>query len=59
MEHLRWLLLFLIEREEEETVEKGGRKIFQMKESETVSFNFYLQVLVLVKTEIQIQLCKY
>ena len=59
MEHLRWLLLFLIEREEEETVDKGGRKIFQMKENETISFNFYLQVLVLDKTEIQMQLCKY
>ena len=30
-------------------------KIFQMKgENENIAFNFYLQVLVLVKTEIQI-----
>ena len=37
---------------------KGRRgKIFQMKEEhENISFNFYQQVLVLVKTEIQMQL---
>ena len=40
------------------TKEQG--KNFQMKEeNENISFNFYLQVLVLVKTEMQIQLCKY
>ena len=48
---------------------KGGRgkrgtkergKIFQMKEeNENISLNFYQQVLVLVKTEMQIQVCKY
>ena len=59
IEHLRWLLLFLIEREEEKSMEKGGGTIFQMKEkNENVSFNFCLQVSVLVKTEIQVQLCK-
>ena len=52
IEDLRWLLLFLIEREEEESVEKGGGTIFQMKEkNENVSFNFCVQVSVLVKTE--------
>ena len=39
---------------------KEQGKIFQMKEkNEHILFNFYLQVLVLVKTEMQIQLCKY
>ena len=39
---------------------KEQGKIFQMKEkNENILFNFYLQVLVLVKTEMQIQLCKY
>ena len=39
---------------------KVQEKIFQMKrENENIAFNFYLQVLVLVKTEMQIQLCKY
>ena len=34
---------------------KERRKIFQMKkENENISFNFYLQVLVLIKTEMQI-----
>ena len=60
-EHLRWLLLCLLEMEEEEkrgTKEQG--KIFQMKEeNRNISFSFYQRVLVLVKTEIQIQLCKY
>ena len=38
------------------TKERG--KIFQMKEeNESISLNFYRQVLVLVKTEMQI--CKY
>ena len=62
VEHLRWLLLCLLEREEEERGKRGAkeRKIFQMKEeNENISFNFYLQVLLLVKTEMQIQLCKY
>ena len=36
---------------------KEREKVFQMKEeNENISFNFYLQVLVLVKTEMQIQL---
>ena len=40
------------------TKERG--KNFQMKEeNENISFNFYLQVLVLVKTEMQIKQCKY
>ena len=40
------------------TKERG--KIFQMKEeNESISLNFYRQVLVLVKTEMQIQVCKY
>ena len=40
------------------TMERG--KIFQMKEeNQNISYNFYLQVLVLVKIEMQIQLCKY
>ena len=35
-------------------------KIFQMKgEKENISFNFHLQVLVPVKTEMEIQLSKY
>ena len=35
-------------------------KNFQLKEeNENISFNFYLQVLVLAKTEMQTQLCKY
>ena len=39
---------------------KKRGKIFQMKkENENNSFNFYLQVLVLVQTEMQIQLCTY
>ena len=39
---------------------KEQGKIFQMKEkNEHILFNFYQQVLVLVKTEMQIQLCKY
>ena len=39
---------------------KKRGKIFQMKEqNENISFNFYLQVLVLVKTEMQIALSKY
>ena len=39
---------------------KGQSKIFQMtEENKNISFNFYLQFLVLVKTEIQIQLRKY
>ena len=29
------------------------------EENENISYSFYLQVLVLVKTEMQIQLCKY
>ena len=38
---------------------KKRGKNFQMKEeNENISFNFYLQVLVLFKTEMQIQLCK-
>ena len=42
------------------TWKNGGRKIFQMsEENKNISFNFYLQVLVRVKTEIEIQLCKY
>ena len=40
------------------TKERG--KVFQMKEeNENISFNFYPQVLVLVRTEMQIQLRKY
>ena len=40
------------------TMKRG--KTFQMKEeNENISFNFYLQVLVLVKTEMQIQLRKH
>ena len=36
---------------------KEGGKIFQMKEeNKTILFYFYRQVLVLVKTEMQIQL---
>ena len=39
---------------------KARGKIFQMtEENENISSNFYLQILVLVKTEMQIQLCKY
>ena len=47
---------------------KGGRgkrgtkewgKIFQKKKNEKILFNFYLQVLVLVITEMQIRLNKY
>ena len=38
---------------------KEREKLFQMKEeNENFSLNFYLQVLLLVKTEMQIQLCK-
>ena len=45
-------------RGKHETKEQG--KIFQMKKkNENISFNFYPQVLVLVKTEMQIQPCKY
>ena len=51
MEHLRWLLLCVLEREEEESVEQRSK--------EKKSFNFYLQILVLAMTEMQIQLCKY
>ena len=44
-------------RRKRRTKEQG--KIFQTtEENENLSFNFYLQVLVLVKTEMQIQLCK-
>ena len=40
------------------TRERG--KYFQMKEeNRNISFKFYLQVLDLAKTEMQIQLCKY
>ena len=40
------------------TKERG--KIFEVKnENGNISFNFYLQVLALVKTENQIQLCEY
>ena len=40
------------------TKERG--KIFQIKEEkESISFNFYMQFVVLNKTETQIQLCKY
>ena len=43
-------------RGKRETMERG--KTFQMiEENENISFN--LQVLVLIKTEMQIQLCKY
>ena len=60
MEHLQWLLLYLLEREEEESVEKGARKNIQMKKAnENIFFNFYPQNMVLVKTVMQIQLCKY
>ena len=39
---------------------EGWGKFFQMtEENENISYSFYLQVLVLVKTEMQIQLCKY
>ena len=38
---------------------KERRKIFRMKENEKISCNFYKQVLVLVETEMQIQLCRY
>ena len=35
-------------------------KIFQMTgENENISFNFYLQVLVLITTKMQIELYKY
>ena len=45
-------------RGKHETKEQG--KIFQMKKkNENISFNFYPQVLVLVKTEMQIQPCQY
>ena len=39
---------------------RSEEKNFLMKEeNENISFNFFLQVLELVKTEMQIQLCKY
>ena len=39
---------------------KEPGKVFQMKdENENISFNFYSQVLVLVRTKMQIRLCKY
>ena len=39
---------------------RESEKIFKMKEeNEIVSSKFYLQVLVLFKTETQIELCKY
>ena len=38
---------------------KEQRKIFQTKEGKNISFNFYLQVLVLFITDTQIQLYKY
>ena len=45
-------------RENRGTKEQG--KNFQMKEeNENISFNLYLQGLVLVKMKMQIQLCKY
>ena len=44
-------------REKSGTKERG--KIFQMREeNKTILFYFYGQVLVLVKTEMQIQLCE-
>ena len=60
IEHLRWLLLCLLEREEEESMkQKSKEKFFKWKKkNENISFNFYPQVLVLVKTEMQIQPCK-
>ena len=36
-----------------------GKKFKMKEENENVSFNFYLQVLVLVIKEMQIQPCKY
>ena len=52
IEHLWWLVLFLLEREEEVRTGKRGTKqrgkVFQMKEEKVnISFNFYLQVLPL------------
>ena len=45
-------------REKRGTIERG--KNFQRKEeNENISFNFYLPVLVLVVTTMQIQLYKY
>ena len=39
MEHLRWLLLCLPEREEEESVEqKWEKKFFKWKKKETFTF---------------------
>ena len=51
-EHFQWLPLCLLKSLEEESVEK--RSVMK-----NISFNFYQQVLVLVNTEMQIQLCKY
>ena len=36
-----------------------GKNVQMKKENENISFNFYLKVLVLVKTGMQIQLCTY
>ena len=61
MEHLPWLLLCLLEREEAEGVEQRSekKKIQMKKANENILFNFYLQILVLGKTVTQVQLCKY
>ena len=36
-----------------------GRRKKEIKEEKNISFKFYLQVLVLVITDMHIQLCKY
>ena len=45
-------------RGERGTMERE-KKIQMKEENENILFNFYLQTLVLVKTVMQIQLCKY
>ena len=50
------LLLCLLEREEGKRGPKERGEIFQMKEGKNISSDFYLYVLVLVTTDMQIQL---
>ena len=59
IEHIRWLLLCLLKKKDEESMEQGSEeKNFKLRKK-MKTFKFYLQVLVLVKTEMQMQLTKY
>ena len=59
IEHVRWLLLCLLERKEEESLEQGSEQKFFRSKKKIKTFKFYLLVLMLVKTEMQTKLCKY